>query len=501
MTYLGDYAEDYATLNFKFTTRQFSTGAPFTLAGTPVVKVYKGSSTTTESTAGITLSVDFDGVTGLNNVLIDLSADAFYAVGEDYAIVITTGTVDSVSVVGETIATFSIENRHEEVDVTKWLGSAVAAVTNAGVPEVDVTHWTGVATSLSATSALPEVDAKSISDDATAANNAEAFFTGTEVADIADGVWDEATLGHTSAGTTGKALTDVDTDTTTILTDTNELQADWTNGGRLDLIIDAILVDTGTTIPGTITTLNSGQSTTDGLITTVDANLKGYFQIALRSDAAIATDGAALLTAINADEGSGAGNYDNTTESVEALRDRGDAAWITATGFSTHTAANVRTEMDSNSTQLAAIVADTNELQTDWADGGRLDLLVDAILLDTGTTIPGTITTIDTVVDGLATTLGVAGAGLTDLGGMSTTMKGQINTEVDGAWTTAIADSVSTDGSLPTREQALYLVNQMLTEFAISGTTYTVKKVDGSTTLATFTLSDATNPTSITRAT
>ena len=35
-------------------------------------------------------------------------------------------------------------------------------------------------------------------------------------------------------------------------------------------------------------------------------------------------------------------------------------------------------------TQLGNIVADTNELQTDWADGGRLDLLIDAILDDTG---------------------------------------------------------------------------------------------------------------------
>jgi hypothetical protein len=43
-------------------------------------------------------------------------------------------------------------------------------------------------------------------------------------------------------------------------------------------------------------------------------------------------------------------------------------AWATATGFSTHSAANVRTEMDANSTVLA-----------DLKDGGRLDLLIDAI--------------------------------------------------------------------------------------------------------------------------
>jgi hypothetical protein len=49
------------------------------------------------------------------------------------------------------------------------------------------------------------------------------------------------------------------------------------------------------------------------------------------------------------------------------------------TGGSAPTAEAIRQEMDANSTQLAAIVADTNELQTDLKNGGRLDLLVDAI--------------------------------------------------------------------------------------------------------------------------
>jgi hypothetical protein len=127
MQYLGDYAEDYATLNFKFSTHK-ADGTPIALAGTPAVSVYKASSTT-QSTAGITLSVDFDGVTGLNNVLIDLSADAFYAVGEDYSVVITTGTVNSVSVVGTVLAHFSIENRFQEADVTKIAGAAVSTAT------------------------------------------------------------------------------------------------------------------------------------------------------------------------------------------------------------------------------------------------------------------------------------------------------------------------------------------------------------------------------------
>jgi hypothetical protein len=51
------------------------------------------------------------------------------------------------------------------------------------------------------------------------------------------------------------------------------------------------------------------------------------------------------------------------------------------------TAAENRIEMDANSTKLAAIVADSNELQTDWHDGGRLDLLLDVVAVPTGTNI------------------------------------------------------------------------------------------------------------------
>ena len=123
MPYLGDYTEDYATLNHKFTTND-STGLGTTLTS-GVISVYKGSATDSESTAGVILAADFDGVTGLNNVLIDLSADAFYATGQDYSIVLTAGTVDSISVAGYVVATFSIENRFDEVNVTKWLGNAV----------------------------------------------------------------------------------------------------------------------------------------------------------------------------------------------------------------------------------------------------------------------------------------------------------------------------------------------------------------------------------------
>ena len=66
---------------------------------------------------------------------------------------------------------------------------------------------------------------------------------------------------------------------------------------------------------------------------------------------------------------------------------------------------------------------------------------------------------------------------------------------------TALADSVPADGALGTVRQTLYELRQFLMERSVSGTTVTTKKVDGSTSLETFTLDDATSPTSITRAT
>jgi hypothetical protein len=74
-------------------------------------------------------------------------------------------------------------------------------------------------------------------------------------------------------------------------------------------------------------------------------------------------------------------------------------------------------------------------------------------------------------------------------------------TQVNAALDAVLADSIPADGSRPSLRQATYMVGQWLFERSVSGTTVTVKKVDGSTTLFTLTLNDATTPTSITRAT
>jgi len=108
-----------------------------------------------------------------------------------------------------------------------------------------------------------------------------------------------------------------------------------------------------------------------------------------------------------------------------------------------------------------AILADTNELQGDWANGGRLDTIIDSILVDTGTTLDG---------------------------------------KLDGVWTTAITESYAADGSAGTPAQMLYMIWCAVHEFSISSTTITGKKLDGSTTAMTWTINSASEPTSRTRA-
>lgn len=105
--HLGDF--DASTVVYgKFTTYRPSTGAPYTLAGSPALSVYKDNSTT-QSTTGVTLTADFDSVTGFNHYAIDTSADGtFYSAGSFFDVVITTGTVDSVSAVGTVVGSFTI---------------------------------------------------------------------------------------------------------------------------------------------------------------------------------------------------------------------------------------------------------------------------------------------------------------------------------------------------------------------------------------------------------
>jgi len=131
---------------------------------------------------------------------------------------------------------------------------------------------------------------------------------------------------------------------------------------------------------------------------------------------------------------------------------------------------------------LVDIEGQTDSIPTDvWAAGTR-----------TLTALDEDSTTID-LDAAIRAALGLAAANLdTQLGDLPT---------VTDILTTAMTESYNADGAAPTLAQALFGILQVLTEASVSGTTMTVKKLDGSTAAFTLTLDSATSPTSITRAT
>ena len=221
----------------------------------------------------------------------------------------------------------------------------------------------------------------------------------------------------------------------------------------IDANVDAILVDTGTTIPAQISALNDLSSA--DIQTVLETNdLDHLAKVAHPSGDPVADTLFDLI--MNKD---GSQTFDRSTDALEAVSEAGggstpaaiaDAVWdelaaghvgagsfgltnqtavpsavlndykadvsalATAANLATHDGkldtvdtvvdaikavtdllpdGGALTTIDSN---IDAVLVDTNELQTDWTDGGRLDLILDDILLDTGTTLPASLGTLAT---------------------------------------------------------------------------------------------------------
>ena len=73
-------------------------------------------------------------------------------------------------------------------------------------------------------------------------------------------------------------------------------------------------------------------------------------------------------------------------------------------------------------------------------------------------------------------------------------------TAIQSIWTTTLTESYAPSGAEGTAAQLLYLIQQGFTEFAISGSTISVKKLDGSE-AATYLMNSATAPSLRDRAT
>lgn len=345
MSDIGDFALG-STLDFKFGTSV--AGVPTTLSGTPVISAYVDNSVT-QITAGITLTADFDSVTGLNNVRVVATSGNGYAAGSNYQLVITTGTLGGQSVAGMVVGSLSIEARSALRPATagRTLVVDAAGLADANAVKVGPTGAGTAQTAGDIVGDTNDIQARlpaalvggrmDASVGAMAANVMTAAAAAADLsAEIADAVWDEATLGHTTAGTFGEQ---VKTDIDDILVDTAEIGAAGAGLTNINL------PDQTMNVTGNIT-----------------------------------------------------GNLSGSVGSVTTVNDKTGYA-LSATGSA------------------------------------------------------------------------------------------------------ALTEGYAADGAAPTLNQILYMIWAMLGEKAVSGTTLTTKKLDGTTTSMTFTLDDATSPTSITRAT
>jgi hypothetical protein len=133
---LGDF-DTSAVIYGKFVSVRVDTGAPATLTS-GALSVYKDNSTT-QSTTGVTFTGDFDSVTGLNHFAIDTSTDGtFYSAGSFFDIVITTGTVNSISAVGFCVGQFTIKKTSQLRPTTAGRTLDVSAGGEAGLDWANV---------------------------------------------------------------------------------------------------------------------------------------------------------------------------------------------------------------------------------------------------------------------------------------------------------------------------------------------------------------------------
>lgn len=359
MTHLGDFIAGQ-TVRVWWNTNAIA-GESITRATNGTVSVYKDGSTT-QSTAGVTDTEDFDGLTGVHQVAVDTSADgAFYSSGSDFAVVLSAATIDGKTI-NAVLAQFSIENRNIKSNVTQWLGTAVATPAVAG---------------------RPSVDSIAVSGSTSAADSVESNIGNLDTA-ISTRL---AAASYTSAPTVAQIRTEIDTNSTqlaTILSDTDNIQTRLPAAlvsGRM--AADAVAISGSTAAADQVET-NIHSLNYDLDLIAADASsasaaasaTNAKFGSGITSVAgqqlddwllAMATAAATAPTAL-----SGAG-FVPATDSLEAIRDRGDAEWETAVGFSTLTAPEVRIEMEGAGTLLDSVKTKTDLLPSDPADQSSVE--------------------------------------------------------------------------------------------------------------------------------
>jgi len=555
------------TFYIDFTTRAFATGIPTVLAGSPALSVLEENNAT-PITAGVAVAVSRASVVGLNMATIVATDANGYETGKGYSVYISTGTVGGVSVVGEVVGQFTIGKSAAFIRI----GAAGAGLTAINLPNqtMDITgditgNLSGTVGSVtgavgSVTGAVGSLGATAKSDVQTECDTSLATIHLDHLlaVDAADVVVDDSVIARMTSKAATADWSDFDNTTDSLEAVRDRGDAAWITGAggsdRLVMNDTTIAVYTSnvsfTLAGGSVSndaynncacviegnadsTIKSMGTVSDYVGSTKTITLKfdpnpavtfaNTDKIYILAEASLKSSAANRQLDVTATGAAGIdwANVENPTTALDLSAT--DIQKVDTTTTNTDmvaaapTAVANRTEMDSNSTQLTAIVADTNELQGDdvptliaalpTAVENRTELdsnstQLTAIVADTnelqGDDVPTLIAAVQSDTDNIQTRIPASlVAGRIDA---SIDATGMESGAVATILTTAMTEAYNTDGSAPTIAEALCLIIACLTEFAISSTTITCKKLDGSTTAATYTLDSATVPTSRTRA-
>lgn len=281
---MSDYVGDFflgQTVKKMWST-QAADGSNITRSVDGTLRVYRDDGGLRAVSDGVVDTKDFDSLTGVHLASVDTSDNTdpdFYSAAHDYYVVIVSTTIDGISVT-EPLLQFSIENRYKvDADVIRdaVLDAPISShLTPGSVGDaiyVGATRALAKGTSITGFNDLSQADVRSavglgsanldtqIGDLPTnaelttalaAADDAVLARLGTPVgasvsADIAavlaavntvDDLLDTEVASIITSLSTVVGL--LDNEIALILADTNELQTDWANGGRLDLLIDGI---------------------------------------------------------------------------------------------------------------------------------------------------------------------------------------------------------------------------------------------------------------------
>ena len=471
------------------------------------------------SNISVTISLDGGATSAASNSVSEIG-------GGVYTLTLTQGetAADRVAIIPSS-STASVVGSPIIAYTTGGAVPAAAAGGNGGLPTVDASnHVAGVVATVSA-------DVVSVSGDSTAADNLEADYDGTGYNKSA------STIGTTTANTdmrgtdsallaasapsnfadlaitasTGKVTVGTNDDKTgysvtgTVSADVVSLSGDSTAADNLESDYDGSGYNKSASTIGTVTTNTDMRGTDSAMLA---ASAPSNF-----ADLAITASTGKVTVGTNDDK---TGYSITGTVSADIVSVSGDSTAADnlekdydGTGYnkSASTIGTTTTNTDMRGTDSAFLAASAPTNFGDLAITASTGRVTVGTNNDkTGYSISGTLQTLDALnnfdpaADTVAnvTTTGTVTNGVT----VSTISDGAIGADaVADIWSsTALAESYASDGSTGTGAQLLYQIQQALTEFAISSTTVTVKKLDGSTTASTYTLDDASSPTSRTRA-